>query len=258
MIAARAPGVLFLHGGPGLTAELERQRFGTSLPVHWWDQPRVNSGTQRVLETLIEAAVAELTRLSIDQDGPVHLLVNSFGAYLARALVDRVPERIGAITIGSGLWDLRTAILRLASRFAERDDDADLEVACRTTASSNTPEPYLVLLARVAARPHFLDCYWGPAAVEPREAMKTLAAEGRLIDWPTYQAGLAEALAMPQVPLASPHPGGVRILLGRFDPYFEESDTGAWKALWPTATVEIVEAGHFPHLELPPAAWMPS
>ena len=33
--------MLFLHGGPGLHAAVERAWFGDSLPVLWWDQPAV-------------------------------------------------------------------------------------------------------------------------------------------------------------------------------------------------------------------------
>ena len=32
---------LFLHGGPGLHCAMEREWFGDSLPVSWWDQPAV-------------------------------------------------------------------------------------------------------------------------------------------------------------------------------------------------------------------------
>lgn len=258
MTATLGPRILFLHGGPGMTAELERQRFGAALPVHWWDQPRVEPNAQRPFERLVDAAVAEAARLLGGREGRVHLLASSFGAYLARALVDRVPERVGSITICGGVWDLCTAIFRLASRFAERHADVDLKLACDNTASADIPDQYVALLARVAARPDFLDCYWGPTAVEPREAMKRLATEGRLIDWPTCQSVMIAALTLSQVPLASPHPGGVRVLLGRFDPYFDESDVAAWQTLWPSSTVAIVEAGHFPHLELSPTMWMSS
>lgn len=250
---------LFLHGGPGMTSELERRQFGETLSVYWWDQPRVDAGNPRAFGALVDAAVVEIARLSADRNGPVDLLANSFGAYLARALVERVPEKIGAITICGGIWDLRTAIMRLGCRFADRNDDVDLRKACQRASETDTPEGYIEFLARVAARPDFLDSYWSPAAVEPRKKMKLLAAEGRLIDWTTFQSVMSAALAAPpQVPLSSPHPGGVRILLGRFDLYFDESDIAAWKTLWPSASVEIVEAGHFPHLELPPAIWMPS
>ena len=253
-----SPPVLFLHGGPGMTAELERRQFGSTLPVHWWDQPVVGPSTRQPFAMLIDAAAAELARMSTERQERIDLLANSFGAYLARALVDCAPQRIGRIVICGGVFDLASAILRFASRLAERRRDTDLEGACQRTAQTDTPECYVALLARASALPGFLDCYWGPAAGEQRESMKALAAEGRLLDWPTCQSVMTAALAVPQGPLALPHPGAVRILLGRFDPYFDESDITAWTALWPSATVEVFDdVGHFPHLELPPSLWMP-
>jgi len=241
-----------------MSAELERRQFGATLPVYWWDQPHLGPDVGQPFETLIEAAAAELVRLSLQRSAPVDLLASSFGAYLARALMDRVSERIRAVTISGGVWDLATAILRLGSRFADRSGEADLEAACREAAAADTPDAYLGLLARVSAMPGFIDCYWSPSADEARAAMHALAEKGRLINWPTCQAVMGAALTVLQVPLTAAHSGKVRILLGRFDPYFDESDVPAWKALWPSATVEIVDAGHFPHLELPPPAWMPA
>jgi pimeloyl-ACP methyl ester carboxylesterase len=257
MSAARATNILFLHGGPGLTAELERRQFGPSLPVHWWDQPLVRAGADRAFEALIDAAEVEIARLSTEREGRIDLLANSFGAYLARALVDRAPERIGAITICAGVWDLCTAILRLGWRFARAQEDEDLEAACRHAAGVDTPQSYFALFARISAMSGFLDCCWSPSASETRQAMKALAAEGRLVDWPTCQAVMTAALAVPQSALAAPHQGEVRIVLGRLDPYFDDSDIAVWRALWPGATVEVVDAGQFPHLELPPSVWLP-
>lgn len=249
--------VLFLHGGPGLTAQLERRRFGETLPVHWWDQPRLGGAISDPYSLLVDAAIAEVDRLSRAQGGPVSLVAQSFGAYLARALVARVPDRIGAITICGGVWDLCTAVLRLAWKFARSCGDADLEAACREAAEADTPQDYFALFARVSALPGFLDCYWSPSACEDREAMKALAAEGRLIDWPTCQALMVAALAAPQSALPATHHDPVRIVIGRYDPCFDEGDISAWRTLWPGATVEIVDAGQFPHLELPPRVWMP-
>lgn len=258
MNSSLTPEILFLHGGPGMTAELERRRYEESLPVRWWDQPIIRSGAERPFEVLVDAACVQIRHLAEKRRGLIHILANSFGAYLTREVVERVPSLIGSITICSGVWDLPTAILRLGSRLAEQYCDADLEAACREAAHADSPEGYVALFARTSASPGFLDYCWSPAAIEQREAMKALAATGRLIDWPTCRWVLGAALSTPQVPLAAPHPGGVRILLGCFDPYFEESDVVAWKALWPSARVQIVEAGQFPHLELSPSVWLPA
>jgi pimeloyl-ACP methyl ester carboxylesterase len=257
MTIPSAPEILFLHGGPGMTAELERRQFGGELPVLWWDQPLVRSGAAHPLNALVDAACVEIAHLSAERAGRIHLLANSFGAYLARALVDRVPDRIGAITICGGVWDLCTAILRLGLHFARSRCDADLETACRQAAEEDTPRGYFALFARVSALPGFLDCHWSRSAEEHKEAMNALAAAGRLMDWPTCQSVMIAALATPQSALPGPHHERVRIIIGRFDPCFDDGDIAAWQALWPGATVEVVDAGQFPHLELPPSVWLP-
>lgn len=165
-----------------MTAELERRKFGCTLPMHWWDQPLARIGETCLLGTLIDAACVEISRLSAEFQGRADLLASSFGAYLARALVDRMPERVGSITICGGVWDLCTRILRLGWHFAWLRGDADLEAACRQAAQVDTPEAYFGLFARVSAMPVFLDCGWKPSAPEVRTAMKSLAAEARLID----------------------------------------------------------------------------
>lgn len=240
-----------------MTAEIERRQYGRTLPVRWWDQPRVG-GVDRAYEALVDAAANEVTRLSSELGATVNLLASSFGAYLARSLVDRVPEQIGSITVSGGVWDLRTAFLNLGLWFAARYDDVQFKKACTNAQAVGDLEAYGALLARVGAIPDYFECYWSAKAGGPREAMRALVTEGRLIDMPTFQAVLADVLMVPQVPLSAPHPGGVRILVGRLDPYFHGRDISAWKGLWPGALVELVDAGHFPHLELPPADWMPA
>lgn len=256
MVREQASHILFLHGGPGMTAEIERRQYGNTLPIRWWDQPRM-AGVARPYEALVDAAVTEVCGLSRKLRGPVDLLASSFGAYLARSLVDRIPEQIGAVTICGGVWDLRSAFLKLGQWFAARYPNVELGTACADVQAVGDRESYGALLARIASIPDYFECYWSPSAGGPREAMHALAAEGRLIDMPTFQSVLAEVLMVSQEPLPAPHPGGVRILIGEFDPYFNGHDIPEWKRLWPGALVELVEAGHFPHLELPPAEWMP-
>lgn len=252
-----APRVLFLHGGPGMTAELERRRFERGLPVHWWDQPAVPAGAVRPLDMLLDAASAEISRLHDRCHRRIGLLASAFGAYLARALLERVPDLIGPITICSGLWELSSAILRLGSRFALRSGDSDLENACRLAAETDTPQAYFALFARVSALPGFLECCWRFPAGELREAVKALAAEGRLINWSTCQAVMTAALAAPQAPAPVRQQQPTRIILGRFDPHFDYGDIVVCRRLWPGASVRVVEAGPLPHLELPPPVWMP-
>ena len=51
--------------------------------------------------------------------------------------------------------------------------------------------------------------------------------------------------------------GSANVWIGRHDPYALPSDAEAWRVVLPNASVQFVDAGHFPHLELPPTLWQP-
>jgi hypothetical protein len=72
--------VLFLHGGPGLTCQMERDKYGNLSPVHWWDQPHFEAGQSGAFDLLVDAAVEEVGRLRGLEEKPVALVASSFGA----------------------------------------------------------------------------------------------------------------------------------------------------------------------------------
>ena len=247
---------LFLHGGPGLSAALERQRFGNSLPVHWWDQPHVDDDVVAPFDWLVDAAERELKRLHNVQGKPVALLANSFGVHLALALIERAPEKIAAVNILGGTLDMRMAFVRLAQRIAEVNRDAALKAVSDRTEEKGDDESLWTLIEKLFTVGNLLDFYWGPGAEEQCERMKALAASGALVHATTFHTVLGDFLG--RRPAAPPAFGGsVRVLIGRFDPYARADDGPLWRAVFPNASVEFVDAGHFPHLELAPEIWMP-
>jgi pimeloyl-ACP methyl ester carboxylesterase len=248
--------VLFLHGGPGLSAALERQRFGTTLPVHWWDQPHVNAEMAAPFERLVDAAIRELEQLFESQGKPVALLANSFGVHLALALIERVPERVRSLDVLGGTLDMRMAFVRLAERISEVNRDADLKAVSVRAQEKGASESLWALIGKLFTVGNLLDFYWGPGAEEQCEAMKALAASGALVHAATFQAALGDFIE--KKPAAPPtFSGSVRVLVGRFDPYARADDAALWRAVFPQVAVQFVEAGHFPHLELPAKDWMP-
>lgn len=250
--------VLFLHGGPGFSAALERRRYAASLPVHWWDQPRVAATAPRPYDELLQAAVAELKRISDLKGGRIALLANSFGAYLACDLLREARERVDSVTISGGVFDARLPFIRWGRYLARRNADQAIGEASRAAEDASDSEAFWTLIGRIAATPEFYDHYWAPAAQEQRTAMRALAEGGPLIDLTTFEAIMNDLLPRgPLSPLRDESPR-VRVLLGRHDPLAEEADGRVWRALFPSASVEVVDSGHFPHLELPPLDWMPS
>lgn len=249
--------VLFLHGGPGLSAALERRRFGGTLPVLWWDQPHVEADAAAPFGRLVDAAEGELRRLFDAEERPVALLANSFGVHVALALIERVPERIESLDIVGGVLGMRKAFVRLAQRIAEANRDAALKAVSDRAEARGDSESLWALIEQLFTVSNLLDFYWGPAAQEQCKSMNALAASGELVHAATFRGVLADFLE--RKPAAGQaFNGAVRVLVGRYDPYARTDDAGVWREVFPQAAVEFVEAGHFPHLELPAEDWMPA
>ena len=249
--------VLFLHGGPGLNAELERRRFGTSLPVHWWDQPHVSAEESAPYDHLVNAALEELHRLSRANGAPIDLLANSFGAHLALELIEQAPAKVGHVSIVGGILDVRTAFVRLGRCVAEKNQHQDLAAASLRADQSDDSTSLWGLIECLFSVANLLDFYWSPTATEQRDAMKQLAAEGALLHVPTYQTVLTDFLARNSPRESSEWHGAANVWIGRYDPYASPEDIEAWQKVFPRASVQFVDAGHFLHLELPRSVWLP-
>jgi pimeloyl-ACP methyl ester carboxylesterase len=254
---SKSTRVLFLHGGPGLNAELERRRFGRSLPVHWWDQPQVNADESAPYERLVEAALEELHRLSSLDGAPVAVLASSFGVHLALALIERAPAKVGCVSIVGGILDMRTAFVRLGRRVAEKNQDPDLAASSLHADRSADSVSLWSLIELLFCVPNLMDFYWSPTATAELDQMKALAAEGALLHVPTYQAVLRDFLAKNRPRETSRWHGAANVWIGLSDPYASPGDAEAWRRVLPTASVQFVDAGHLPHLELPHSVWLP-
>ncbi|MBK4737249.1 alpha/beta fold hydrolase [Noviherbaspirillum pedocola] len=96
--------ILFLHGGPGLDAAAERAWFDASIPVDWWDQPRVAT-LEHPFRTLCEMAEERLEYWHAANGAPVPVLAHSFGAVIAHALCLRRPDLISQLVLLTPLFD---------------------------------------------------------------------------------------------------------------------------------------------------------
>jgi pimeloyl-ACP methyl ester carboxylesterase len=247
--------VLFLHGGPGLTCQLERDQYGDSLPVHWWDQPRFETEQSGAFDRLVDATVEELRRLHDIDNKPVAVVASSFGAVIAMALTSRVPEMVEELVFSGGIVDIRTALVRLGRRIAQHNGDSNLAKVTEDAHQGDDSASVWVLIDALFKVPTLLDFYWSPAATEQRDALNALAAAGTLLHVPTYHLVLGEYLE--RKPRSVPWLGPARVLIGRHDPYVSSGDGDQWRRLLPNASIHYVDAGHFPHLELLPSVWMP-
>lgn len=243
--------VLFLHGGPGFSAELERRQYGSSLPIHWWDQPHIALNDPHPFVSLVAACESEVRRMSSRIDRPVGLLASSIGARLAVELMHRVPELIGPVTFSGPVLDPRKAFAKLGQHLAHKRSDDALARAAMAAAESDSLESLWTLIGMILAGPPFFDEYFAPGAAAHAGAMSTLADEGRLLHGETFQAVLNDMVRVP-VRAAPLRPGqSVQVLIGQRDPYTGERDTESWLEHLPGAVVMQFDAGHFPHLERP-------
>jgi pimeloyl-ACP methyl ester carboxylesterase len=234
---------------------MERDQYGTSLPAHWWDQPHFEAGQSGAFDFLVDAAAEELGRLHGLEDKPVALVASSFGAQLALALIARVPAKIGYLSIVGGILDLRTALVRLGVHVATHNHDSSLAAASQRAQQSADSATLWALIDRLFSVKDLLDFYWSPTAVVHRVAMNQLAARGALLHVPTYQAVLNDFIARGPPPPVTWR-GSANVWIGRHDPYALPSDAESWRGVLPQASVQFVETGHFPHLELPPSTWL--
>jgi pimeloyl-ACP methyl ester carboxylesterase len=248
------PTTLFLHGGPGFTAELERQQFADSLPVYWWDQPHAQQ-TSGAYETLVNAARAELHRLYRESGEPIGLLANSFGVHLALELMERAPHEIARVTIVGGVVDTRSAFVRLGRHLAATNGDEALAAAALDAEQGEGNARLWRLIERLLGVTDLLNAYWSPNAGASQAAMTALAREDRLMHSPTFQAVLADFLDRPAARLTR-WQGPAEVIIGRYDPFSYCGEEELWRSLLPAPSIRTVETGHFPHLELPSSEWL--
>lgn len=250
---------LYLHAGPGLTAALERQWFGESLPVHWWDQPAVAATDPQPYRTLLATARRELVRLADPCGRPVDVIAHSFGGLLAFDLLAEAGEHIGALTLLAPATDPYRQLARLGARLAAGADAAPpLKTAVAQARRHRSRAHLQQLVAAILVTDHPLRPYWGPQADTARKRHEALAAEHFAFDAGTYlSVAWDRSSQAPRSPHARPHAGGpVRCLFGRRDPLLGPAERALWRRWLPHAEHRLVEAGHFLPFELPPAHWL--
>lgn len=248
---------LFLHGGPGLNAGVERIWFGDSLQVDWWDQPAVPPCARSPFEFLVHAAEKRLCTLA-RSDAPIALLAHSFGARLAVELVRRQPSRITHITLLAGIFDLTSAFIALAKTLIIKQcPSRELRSSLALAGDSHNFQAVRKLVEELLTTPGMSDHFWAPQSHRLRERFNTIAATALHHDTTTLFAVLEEGLENSLAPAPAGYSGPVRLLMGKHDPLLEiERDLARWQVIFPGLQLDICEAGHNPHFELPVWQWL--
>lgn len=248
---------LFLHGGPGLSAAVERIWFGNTLPVDWWDQPAIPAGTSDPFMFLVQAAERRLCTLS-HPGTPVNLLAHSFGARLAVELARRHPSRIARITLMAGTIDL-TAVFLTLGRLMASQPCASNELSRFLGSPDDKPDCQTVrgLIESLLQIPGLFDQLWAPKSGALRERFNAIAAKTLRFDTGTLLAVAEQSVVENLMPAPVSYSGPVRLLLGQHDPLLAITQhTAHWQAIFPRLQLDICDAGHNLHFELPASQWL--
>ena len=255
----RPSRILFLHGGPGLSAIAERELYGDSLQVDWWDQPRCDVLFARPYDALLDDVAYQAERLADLGTGKVDLLAHSFGARLALYLAMFMPERIGAVTLVAPVFDVAAAYLRLGQRVATvgPGNSRLLQALARFDANRDNFNDFWNLVEAICEVPRFFDIYWGPNAEDQRRWFHTTIATQPWADLNTCKVVLQDFWTRPDLAVQTTVTGPVELIFGSHDLLVDPSEeVRRWLNYFPHATTRRVNAGHLVHLETPPSQWM--
>lgn len=241
---------MFLHWGPGSHCAVEREWFGESLAMLWWDQPSVREGDPNPGDTIFRAAEDRFLELFLENGGTVALYGHSVGGILATRLADAHPEKVSRIRLLGANERCPRAFVNLGTRLFPGADEVE---AAKRKLDETTFWP---LLGKIAAVPGFLDRYWGPSSKAAMARYQEIAARCAPLDLATFQAVLNADFKLRKEPSRSRFRGPVELLLGREDPLIDPKEELAhWKKIFPQVQMRLYDCGHFVHFELPTSEW---
>ncbi len=246
--------IFYLHGGPGLSVAIERTRFPQADDVEWWQQPPAAPCAQRPYLDLLEATLAGFRRSAQAHGAPLTVMASSFGAHLATHIANHAAELVARVVLLAPTYNPEQAALRLARHAlalnAGHADASKVVAALAAYDAAPGRARFWDVFGVLQLLPDVPSLYFGPHAGDaPRHFLDVLQQPGAF-DGPTSVA-VSDDFAASFQPLGrSAFNGPVSVLFGRHDPMIDAEHDGAiWRAIFPQASVRMVDSGHFPLLE---------
>lgn len=251
---------LFLHGGPGFNAEVERVWFGDTVPIHWWSQPIVAADDATPFDTLVKAAEIELTKLTEASSSMADVIAHSsFGAQLGLHLAQRQFARIRSLTLLGSTADPLIPFLRLGRALLRLHPSSELEQAVMAAQEGIDDRRFVDLINAILTVPNFMDHYWALQSSAQRDRHRALAAKAPPLEFGTFMAVMRNIVALRPRADVSAFKGKVAILLGRHDPFLEPAeDDREWRRFFPAADIRELACGHQVQFETPAEVWLPA
>ncbi|GJI98058.1 hypothetical protein RugamoR57_47760 [Duganella caerulea] len=246
--------IFYLHGGPGMSVEVERTRYPQAQQVQWWQQPPATPCAPHPYLDLLEAALVEFRRSVKEHGAPMTVMASSFGAHLATHLAQHAPESVERVVLLAPTYNPEQAALRLARRaLALNAGHADADKVTAALAAFDAAPGrarFWDVFGALQLLPDVPALYFGPQAGDaPRHFVEVLQQPGGF-DGVSAVAISDDFAATFRAPGRSAFNGPVSVLFGRHDPMIDaEHDGPLWRAIFPQASLRMVDSGHFPLLE---------
>jgi pimeloyl-ACP methyl ester carboxylesterase len=248
---------LFLHGGPGLHAAVERIWFGDSLPVLWWDQPAIAADDPAPFQTLVGHAARQLQAMADLNDGPVKLIAHSFGGQIAAALAKELPAYMSSITLLGCSNPIRQFFNLGKWQAGGEYEHPELQSALTAAEEKCDESRFFALVQACFPERRRPDFYFGPSSTAVRERYFALAGATPSLDATTFFTVMRDRIHAPFLPQINGFAGEVNVFMGKHDPLLQlDEDMERWRGIFPQTQFIVVNAGHILQLELPPEVWL--
>lgn len=250
---------LFIHGGPGLNSNPEKELLSSyftsnSDQLFVWNEPlNLREEAPEVVKFQHSCSSLKLKIISLAMEGELTIIAHSFGAFILDAILPSVEELISKIiliTPVSNLSFLDRNIISNSLKFYENTGSSEARVLkdyfeIMNDAEAFNEERFNAILT-AASHDKFNDAYWS----------KTYLMADYYLHFaePKYQFSMANFKSIRETCriIHSQNGSSVEtvIIYGKNDPFILSSEADNLQSLYPNSSVTIFnESAHYPHIE---------